>query len=107
MATAPKSRTNPGPNRPPATPRAALPARKAEAKGQIGARVAEAKYRHLKLAAVLRGVRVQTIIEQAIEEFLTNHRNCSTAAWRPKSPRNHRRAGRARWPALVTSQNGI
>jgi hypothetical protein len=39
-----------------------------------GARIAEAKYRQLKLAAVLRGVTVQTLVEQAIEEFLANHR---------------------------------
>jgi hypothetical protein len=32
-----------------------LPARSAEAKTQLGARISEAKYRQLKLAAVLRG----------------------------------------------------
>lgn len=47
--------------------------RKGEAKTQLGARVDEAKYRQLKLAAVLRGVTVQTLVEQAIDEFLTNH----------------------------------
>jgi hypothetical protein len=73
MAAAQKSRANPNPNRPAAAPYAALPARKAEAKIQLGARIAEAKYRQLKLAAVLRGVTVQTLVELAIQEFLTNH----------------------------------
>jgi hypothetical protein len=73
MATAPKSRANPGPNRLPAAPLAALPARKAEAKIQLGTRIAKAKYRQLKLAAVLRGVTVQTLVQHAIQEFLTNH----------------------------------
>jgi hypothetical protein len=50
-----------------------LPSRKAEARIQLGARIPEAKYRQLKLAAVLRGVTVQILIEQAIQEFLTNH----------------------------------
>jgi hypothetical protein len=31
------------------------------------------EYRQLKLAAVLRGVTVQTLVEHAIQEFLTNH----------------------------------
>jgi hypothetical protein len=50
-----------------------LPSRKVEAKIQLGARIPELKYRQLKLAAVLRGVTVQTLVEQAIHEFLTNH----------------------------------
>jgi hypothetical protein len=50
-----------------------LPARNVEPKTQLGARISEAKYRQLKLAAVLRGVAVQTLVEQAIEEFLANH----------------------------------
>jgi len=73
VATAPKSRANPGPNRSPAALHAALPSRRAEARIQLGARIAEAKYRQLKLAAVLRGVTVQTLVEHAIQEFLTNH----------------------------------
>jgi hypothetical protein len=50
-----------------------LPARKVEARIQLGARIPELKYRQLKLAAVLRGVTVQTLVEQLIREFLTNH----------------------------------
>jgi hypothetical protein len=73
MTAAPKSRANPGANRPAVAPHVALPARTAEAKIQLGARIAEAKYRQLKLAAVLRGVTVQTLVEHAIQEFLTNH----------------------------------
>jgi hypothetical protein len=42
-----------GPEPPPRTPHAALPARKTEAKMQLGTRIAEAKYRQLKLAAAL------------------------------------------------------
>jgi hypothetical protein len=50
-----------------------LSARKVEARIQLSARIPELKYRQLKLAAVLRGVTVQTVVEQAIREFLTNH----------------------------------
>jgi hypothetical protein len=71
MAAAPKTRANPRQNRP--APVAALPSRQAEARVQLGARIPEAKYRQLKLAAVLRGVTVQILVEQAIQEFLTNH----------------------------------
>jgi hypothetical protein len=73
MSAAPKTRANPRQNRPPVPVHAALPARKAEARIQLGARIPEPKYRQLKLAAVLRGVTVQTLVEHAIEEFLTNH----------------------------------
>jgi hypothetical protein len=73
MATAQKSRSNPGLNRRRVAPDAGLPARSAEAKIQLGARISEAKYRQLKLAAVLRGVTVQVLLEQAIQEFLANH----------------------------------
>jgi len=55
------------------TAHAALPARKAEVRIQLGARITEPKYRQLKLAAVLHGVTVQTLVEHAIQEFLTNH----------------------------------
>jgi hypothetical protein len=54
-------------------PEADLPARSTEAKIQLGARVSEVKYRQLKLVAVLRGVTVQVLVEQAIQEFLGNH----------------------------------
>ena len=73
MAAAPKSRANSGPNRPAAAALVALPAPIAEAKIQLGARISEANYRQLKLAAVLRRVTVQTLVDHAIEEFLTNH----------------------------------
>jgi hypothetical protein len=73
MPVAPKSRANPGLNRQPAVCEPDLPVRKAEARVQLGARISEARYRQLKLAAVLRGVTVQTLIEHAIQEFLTNH----------------------------------
>ena len=45
----------------------------AKARIQLGARISEAKYRQLNLAAVLRGVTVQTLVEHAMQEFLTNH----------------------------------
>jgi hypothetical protein len=73
MAAAPKTRSNSGSKRRPVAPQAEWPPQNAEAKTQLGARISEAKYRHLKLAAVLRGVTVQTLVEQAIQEFLTNH----------------------------------
>jgi hypothetical protein len=53
--------------------RAGLPPRQAEAGIQLGARIPDVQYRQLKLGAVLRGVTVQTLIEHAIQEFLTNH----------------------------------
>jgi hypothetical protein len=68
-----KTRPNNGVNRRPIAPDASLPARSAEAKTQLGARISETKYRQLKLAAVLRGVTVQVLVEQAIQEFLANH----------------------------------
>jgi hypothetical protein len=40
---------------------------------QLGPRISEAQYRQLKLAAMLRGVTVQTLVESAIAELLTNH----------------------------------
>jgi predicted HicB family RNase H-like nuclease len=73
MAKSQKSGMNPVVNHRRAAPDAELPARSTEAKTQLGARISEAKYRQLKLAAVLRGVTVQVLVEQAIEEFLTNH----------------------------------
>jgi hypothetical protein len=73
MAGAQKSRSKPSLNRLPAPRPAELPARKAEARIQLGARISEANYRQLKLAAVLRGVTVQTLVDHAIQEFLRNH----------------------------------
>jgi hypothetical protein len=72
MAAPLRSRANPAPNRL-AAPHAALSARKAEVRIQLGARIAEAQYRQLKLAAVLRGVTAQTLVEHAIHEYLSNH----------------------------------
>jgi predicted HicB family RNase H-like nuclease len=40
---------------------------------QVGARVTTATYRQLKARAALQGVTVQTLVEQAITEFLANH----------------------------------
>ena len=68
-----KTRSNPGMNRRPVKPDTAFPARSIEPKTQLGARISEAKYRQLKLAAVLRGVTVQVLVEQAIQELLANH----------------------------------
>ena len=73
MTLVAKSHVGPGRNRPPALYRTDLPAGRAEARVQLGARISEAKYRQLKLAAVLGGVTVQTLVEHAIEDFVTNH----------------------------------
>jgi hypothetical protein len=73
MAATQKSHSNPRISRRPAVADAGLPVRSAEAKTQLGARISETKYRQLKLAAVLRGVTVQVLVEQAIQEFLANH----------------------------------
>jgi hypothetical protein len=73
MAVTQKSQSNPGRSRRLAAPEASLPARSAEAKTQVSTRISEAKYRQLKLAAVLRGITVQALIEHAIQEFLANH----------------------------------
>jgi predicted HicB family RNase H-like nuclease len=40
---------------------------------QVGARVTSATYRQLKARAALQGVSVQSLVEQAIDEFLQNH----------------------------------
>src|ERR1700760_4021182 len=50
-----------------------LPVRKTESKIQLNTRVSDANYQQLKLAAVLQRVPVQTLVEHAIEEFLSNH----------------------------------
>jgi hypothetical protein len=51
---------------------ASAPAARAEAteRQQVGARVTKATYRQLKARAALAGVTVQTLVEQAIDEFL-------------------------------------
>ena len=73
MAKSQNPSAKPGVNRRSVATDAELPARSTEAKTQLGARISEAIYRQLKLAAVLRSVTVQVLVEQAIEEFLTNH----------------------------------
>lgn len=40
---------------------------------QVGARVTKATYRQLKARAALTGQTVQTLVEQAIDEFLARH----------------------------------
>jgi predicted HicB family RNase H-like nuclease len=48
--------------------RAAAPDRQ-----QVGARITKSKYRRLKARAAMQGVTVQTLVEQAIDEFLASH----------------------------------
>lgn len=50
-----------------------IPKGKTEQRQQVGARVTTTTYRQLKARAALQGVTVQTLVEQAIAEFLTNH----------------------------------
>lgn len=45
----------------------------AQDRQQVGARVDAATYRKLKARAALQGATVQTLVEQAITEFLVNH----------------------------------
>jgi len=55
-------------------PRAhSIPRGKTEQRQQVGARVTTTTYRQLKARAALQGVTVQTLVEQAIAEFLANH----------------------------------
>jgi hypothetical protein len=44
-----------------------------EKRQQVGARVPTGIYRQLKARAALQGIQVQTLVEQAITEFLANH----------------------------------
>ncbi|MFI3222614.1 MAG: hypothetical protein QX191_06225 [Methylococcaceae bacterium] len=44
-------------------------------KKQVGARITASKYRQLKSQAALDGVSVQTLVEQAIDQFLANKNN--------------------------------
>ncbi len=68
------SSSNTAPKRARTAVLADLPAPKeAQSRTQLGVRIAEATHRQLKLAAVMRGVTVQTLVEQAMLEFLTNH----------------------------------
>ena len=59
-------------DRSPRTPRE-IPKGEKEERQQVGARITTAVYRQLKAHAALQGVTVQTLVEQAIAEFLTNH----------------------------------
>jgi hypothetical protein len=68
-----KSRPRMRQNRPPAASFSGFPVRNAETKTHLGVRIAEANYRRLKLAAALSGATIQTLAEQAIDEFLANH----------------------------------
>jgi predicted HicB family RNase H-like nuclease len=52
----------------PTTPRIAVDQAERQ---QVGARVTKAIYRRLKSRAALQGVTVQTLVEQAIEDFLS------------------------------------
>ena len=49
------------------------PRREKEQRQQVGARVTTTVYRQIKARAALQGVTVQTLVEQAIAEFLANH----------------------------------
>jgi hypothetical protein len=75
-----------------------LPARRAEPKIQLGVRISEAKYRQFKLAAVLRGVAVQTLVEHAIQEFWTNRPQSLHSP--PSRRRNRARDTRAKPNAI-------
>lgn len=69
MPVAAKPRANTTANRPLAEADVPLPGPTV----QLGARIAQPAHWQLKLAAVLGGVPVQTLVERAIHEFLTNH----------------------------------
>lgn len=62
-------------DRSPLTPAAPRPRAQppAQERQQVGARITKTKYRQLKARAALQGVTVQTLVEQAIEEFLARH----------------------------------
>ena len=46
------------------------PKMSASDKQQVGARIPSSKYRQLKARAALEGVKVQSLVEQAIDQFL-------------------------------------
>ena len=63
------------PDRSPQTAVEVMPIQKTVAqsiteKQQVGARITTSKYRQLKARAALDGVSVQTLVEQAIDQFL-------------------------------------
>ncbi len=57
----------------PAPRAAAMKTAPAQDRQQVGARVDATTYRQLKAKAALQGVTVQTLVEQAITEFLASH----------------------------------
>jgi predicted HicB family RNase H-like nuclease len=59
---------------PPTVAKPATVAAPAQDRQQVGARVDAATYRNLKARAALQGATVQTLVEQAITEFLANHK---------------------------------
>jgi hypothetical protein len=69
-----KSRLKPAPKRGRTAAPADFPAPKeAQSRTQLGVRIAEATHRQLQLAAVMRGMTVQTLVEQAMLEFFASH----------------------------------
>jgi hypothetical protein len=73
MPAAQKPRSPPARRSRRVLPQLELPAPKIEPKIQLNTRVSDANYQQLKLAAFLRRVPLQTLVEHAIEEFLANH----------------------------------
>jgi hypothetical protein len=63
-------RSPPLPNETAATKPAASPPVERQ---QVGARIPVSKYRQLKARAALQGVRVQALVEQAIDQFLATN----------------------------------
>lgn len=68
------SQPTPAPAPAPAAPVAIARTADAE-RQQVGARVTKASYRQLKARAALAGLSVQTLVEQAIDEFLAKPTN--------------------------------
>lgn len=66
-------RSPPAPVEVAAEPKSPALVQPAEARQQVGARVTATTYRRLKAKAALEGVAVQTLVEQAINEFLSAH----------------------------------
>ena len=73
MTALSKKRANPNLKRSLVRPLVLLPDPTAEAKVQLGSRIPGAQSRQLKLAYALHGIRVQTLVEHAIDEFFANH----------------------------------
>lgn len=73
MTASHKKRANPPLKRSLVRPLVLLPDPNSEAKVQLGSRIPGAQSRQLKLAYALHGIRVQTLVEHAIDEFFANH----------------------------------